>query len=105
MSEKKANDFNDARSFTHTSTHLLTPFSMTSNTKLEASCRNVLLEMLDMRLRPDMPDISETDERRDPERPNLESVPVGDFKAEFFICGTESPLVGLSTPVFRSEWW
>lgn len=65
------------------STHLLTPFSITSSTRLDASCKNVLLEMLDIRLRLD---ISEIEDRRDePEIPILlENVLPGDFNELFF---------------------
>ena len=58
----------------------MTPFSTTSNTKLLASCKNVLLEMLDKRLKPL---ISEIEERLDELGiPNLPIVPVLDFKVE-----------------------
>lgn len=84
--------------------HLLTPFSITSNTKLEASCKKVLFEMLDRRLRPDIPLISEMDERRDePEIPSRVKVPVGDFNMELLSWGTVS-LVGLSRPFDAPEW-
>ena len=65
------------------STNLLTPFSITSKTRLDASCKNVLVEMLDIRLRFD---ISEIEDRRDePEIPILlENVDPGDFNELFF---------------------
>jgi hypothetical protein len=74
---------------------------MTSNTKLEFSCKNVLLLMFDIRL---IPLISEIEDRRDePEIPNFERVPVGDFRVEPLSWGTVS-WVGLSRPVDVS-WW
>lgn len=81
--------------------HLLTPFSTTSSTKLDASCKNVLFEILDIRLTPDS---SEIDERRDdPGMPNFDSVPVLDFRVELLSCDTVS-LVGLSRPLDSLEW-
>jgi hypothetical protein len=62
--------------------YLLTPFSITSRTKLDASCKNVLFEMLDNRLKPD---ISEIDERREPEIPIFESVPEGDLREDVLL--------------------
>lgn len=80
------------------SSHLLTPFSNTSSTRLDASCKKVLFEMLDKRL---SPLISEIDERLDePGTPNRLEV---DFSVEFLSCGTVS-LVGLSKPFDKFEW-
>lgn len=77
---------------------LLIPFSTTSNTKLDASCKNVLLEMLDRRL---SPLISLTEERLD--EPGIPNFPDVDFKVELLSCVRVS-LVGLSNPLAASEW-